>query len=101
MFKKNYVSVKIYNEGLQLTGDLEYFDDSIGVIVVPKGFKTSKHTLPSILHDYLCSYGYKYGMSRKQVDKIFYDEMIKSGISKFAANVVMCYNAVKRWVNVS
>lgn len=103
MFKKNYVSVKIFRCGelLQLTGDLEYFDNSIGVIVVPKGFKTSKYTLPSILHDYLCNYGYKYGISRRQADKIFYNEMIKSGASKIMIKVVMCYNVIKRIVNVS
>lgn len=102
MFKKNYVSVKIfkYGEMSQLTADLEYFDDSIGVIVVPKGFKTSKHTLASILHDYLCNYGWKYGMGRKQVDKIFYDTMIESGTSRFVVNLLTCYNAIKRWAKI-
>lgn len=105
-FKKNYVSVKIfrYGELPQLTSDLEYFDDSIGVIVVPKGFKTDfasiprifwniiapvgKHTLPSVLHDYLYDSGYKYGISRKQADKIFYDAMIKSNVARITANVM-------------
>ena len=100
-FKKNYVSAKIYGKTVQLTADLEYFDDSIGVIVVPKGFKTSKYTSPEILHDYLCNYGSNYGMSRKQVDKIFYDTLIESGVSRLAAKVAICYNAIKRWVNVS
>lgn len=105
-FKKNYVNVKIfrYGELPQLTGDLEYFDDSIGVIVIPKGFKTDfasiprifwniiapigKHTLASVLHDYLYESGYKYGISRKQADKIFYDAMIKSHVSRITANVM-------------
>lgn len=100
-FKKNYASVKIfrYGELPQLTSDLEYFDDSIGVIVVPKGFKTSKHTLPSILHEYLYNYGYKYGISRKQANKIFYDEMIKSGVSKVVSKGVKCWLETKRLVD--
>lgn len=104
MFKKSYVRVKIYNDGLQLTGDLEYFDDSIGVIVIPKGFKTDfatiprifwsviapigKWALPSVLHNYLYDCGYKYGISRKQADKIFYDAMIKSHVARITANVM-------------
>lgn len=79
--------------------DLEYFDDSIGAIVVPKGFKTSKHTLPSVLHDYLCKYGCKYGVSHKQADKIFYDEMIKSGASKFVVRSIKCLLGIKRLVD--
>lgn len=108
MFKKSYVSVKIfrYGEMPQLTADLEYFDDSIGVIVVPKGFKTDfatiprifwsiiapigKWTLPSVLHDYLYDCGYKYGISRKKADKIFYDAMIKSHVARITANVMWC-----------
>lgn len=106
MFKKNYASVKIfrYGEMPQLTADLEYFDDSIGVIVVPKGFKIDfatiprifwsiiapigKWTLPSVLHDYLYDCGYKYGISRKQADKIFYDAMVKSHVARIIANVM-------------
>lgn len=96
-FKKNYVSVKIfrYGEMPELAADLEYFDDSVGAIVVPKGFKTDfasipigKHTLPSVLHDYLYDCGYKYGISRKQADKIFYDAMIKSHVNRITANVM-------------
>lgn len=98
-FKKNYASAKIYGKTVQLTGDLEYFDDSIGVIVVPKGFKTSKHTLPTILYDYLCNYGHKYGISRKLANKIFYDEMIKSGVSKAVAKGVKCWLEMKRLVD--
>lgn len=92
-FKKNYVSAKIFGKTVQLTGDLEYFDDFIGVIVVPKGFKTSirffsKLTLPSILREYLYANGYKYGLSRKQADKIFYDAMIKSNVARITANIM-------------
>lgn len=98
-FKKNYISAKIFGKTVQLTSDLEYFDDSIGVIVVPKGFKTSKHTLPEILHDYLYDSGYKYGISRKQANKIFYDEMIKSGVSKAVSKGVKCWLEIKRLVD--
>lgn len=105
-FSKNYVCVKIfrYGELPQLTSDLEYFDDSLGVIVVPKGFKTDfasiprifwniiapigKHTLPSVLHDYLYDQGYKYGISRKHADKIFYNAMIESHVARITANVM-------------
>lgn len=98
-FKKNFVSIKIFGDGEipQLTADLEYFDDSIGVIVVPKGFKTDKHTLPSILHDYLYDCGYKYRISRKQADKIFYDAMIKNNVARITANVMwFCVRAFAR-----
>ena len=114
-FSKNYVTVKIfrYGELPELASDLEYFDDSIGVIVVPKGFKTDfasiprifwniiapidKWTLPSVLHDYLYDCGYKYSINRKRADKIFYNAMIESGVSKITASIMwLCVRVFAR-----
>lgn len=104
-FTQNYVCVKIYRYGEmpELTENLSYYVDNY-VIVIPKGFKTDfasiprifwniiapigKWTLPSVLHDYLYSEGYRLGISRKQADKIFYQAMRKSFVAPITANIM-------------
>lgn len=105
-FTQNYVCVKIYRYGEmpELTENLNYYVDDHYVIVIPKGFKTDfasiprifwniiapigKWTLPSVLHDYLYSEGYRLGISRKQADKIFYQAMRKSFVTPITANIM-------------
>lgn len=108
-FLKNSVDVRIfrYGEMPQLTKDLVYQypeDAGYSEFVIPKGFKTDfasiprifwniiapigKHTLPSVLHDYLYEYGSSMGISRKKADKIFYDAMIESHVARITANVM-------------
>lgn len=108
-FLKNSVDVRIfrYGELPQLTKDLVYhYPDGFGYleIIVPKGFQTDfasiprifwniiapigKHTLPSVLHDYLYEYGSSMAISRKKADKIFYDAMIESHVARITANVM-------------
>lgn len=105
-FTQNYVCVKIYRYGEmpELTESLSYYVDDNYVIVIPKGFKTDfasiprifwniiapigKWTLPSVLHDYLYSEGYRLGISRKQADKIFYQAMRKSFVAPITANIM-------------
>ena len=105
-FTQNYVCVKIYRYGEmpELTENLSYYVDDNYVIVIPKGFKTDfasiprifwniiapigKWTLPSVLHDYLYSEGYRLGISRKQADKIFYQAMRKSFVAPITANIM-------------
>lgn len=105
-FTQNYVCVKIYRYGEmpELTENLSYYVDDNYVIVIPKGFKTDfasiprifwniiapigKWTLPSVMHDYLYSEGYRLGISRKQADKIFYQAMRKSFVAPITANIM-------------
>lgn len=106
-FTKNYVDVRIfrYGEMPELTKELTYKHKSSGkTFVVPKGFKTDfasiprifwtiiapvgKHTLPSVLHDYLYEHGASLGVSRKEADKIFWDAMIESHVAQITANVI-------------
>ena len=105
-FTQNYVCVKIYRYGEmpELTENLNYYVNDHYVIVIPKGFKTDfasiprifwniiapigKWTLPSVLHDYLYSEGYRLGISRKQADKIFYQAMRKSFVAPITANIM-------------
>lgn len=106
-FTKNFVSVKIYRYGEmpELTKELVYVHKASGrTFYVPKGFKTDfasiprifwniiapigKHTLPSVLHDYLYEYGASLGISRKEADKIFWDAMIDSHVAQITANVM-------------
>lgn len=108
-FIKNSVDVRIFRYGQmpQLTKDLIYrYPDSSGYMefIIPKGFETDfasiprifwniiapigKHTLPSILHDYLYTEGYKLNISRKKADKIFYDAMIESHVARITANIM-------------
>lgn len=100
-FKNQYASVKIFNEGImsQVAAPFEYFVDSIGVIVVPKGYKVNlnivgRWTLPSILHSYLYDCGYKYGVSRKKADEIYYEALVNAKVSKFVARVIWLYARV-------
>lgn len=105
-FSSNSVSVKIYRYGElpELTEDLVYTMDDGITYKIPKGFKTDfatiprifwniiapigKHTLPSVLHDYLYTEGYKFGLNRKQADKIFWDAMIASHVAQITANIM-------------
>lgn len=106
-FTKNSIDVRIfrYGEMPELTKDLAYKHKLSGkTFVVPKGFKTDfasiprifwnivaplgKHTLPSVLHDYLYEYGASLGVSRKEADKIFWDAMIESHVAQITANVM-------------
>lgn len=115
-FTKNSVDVRIfrYGEMPQLTKELTYKHSSGKTFVVPKGFKTDfasiprifwniiapigKHTLPSVLHDYLYEYGASLGISRKEADKIFWDAMIESHVARITANVMwFCVRAFAKF----
>lgn len=103
-FNKNYVNVKIYRYGElpELSSELKYHHSDGLDFIIPKGFKTDfasiprifwniiaplgKHTLPSVLHDYLYTFGHSLGISRKQADKIFFDAMIESHVARITAN---------------
>lgn len=92
-----YAKDKLYGETLN---KITYIDFKGGVareINVPKGFKTDfasiprifyciltpigKHTQPAILHDYLYSFGYKEGFSRKDSDRVFLEAMSDCGVN--------------------
>lgn len=108
-FAKDSVSVRIFRYGKlpKLTSDLIYkYPDNEGhlQITIPKGFETDfasiprifwsivapigKHTLPSVLHDYLYEYGYSMDITRKKADKMFYDAMIESKVARITANIL-------------
>lgn len=105
-FTTNFVSVRIYRYGItpELTKDLVYHSANNGDIIVPKGFNTDfasiprifwsliapigKHTLAAVLHDFLYTYGYNLGISRKQADKIFYQAMIDSKVARITTNIM-------------
>lgn len=108
-FVKDSVSVRIFRYGKlpKLTSDLIYkYPDNEGYleITIPKGFETDfasiprifwsiiapigKHTLPSVLHDYLYEYGYSLNITRKKADKMFYDAMIESKVARITANIL-------------
>lgn len=105
-FKTKYVAVKLYRykELPELTRDLEYETSDGRLFIVPKGFKTNfasvprilwwliapvgKHTLPSVLHDYLYEYGHILGVSRKEADKIFWDANEESNVARITNNVM-------------
>lgn len=107
-FKENFVSVKIFKhidkgELPELTEDLSYQYGKVRFII-KKGFKTDfasvprifwaflspfgRHTLPSVLHDWLYINGYYFEISRKEADKIFYDAMIDCGVKRLTANIM-------------
>lgn len=107
-FKNNYVEVKIFKhidkgELPELVSDLEY-EYGITTFCVKKGFKTDfasvprflwaflspfgRHTLPSVLHDWLYTNGSALKLSREKCDKIFYDAMIKCGVKQLTANLI-------------
>ena len=106
-FVTNYVDVRIYRyaEKHELLNELEYVASDGFVYKIPVGFKTDfasiprflwniiapigKHTNASILHDYLYAYGKsKYGLSRKQCDKLFYDALIDSHCNQLTSNIM-------------
>lgn len=114
-FKTEYVNVKIYRYGklAELTQDLEYETSDGKIFIVPKGFQTDfasiprilwwliapigKHTLPSVLHDYLYENGYKLGISRKEADKIFWDANESSFVARITNNVMwLCVRVFAR-----
>ena len=109
-FKTDYVDIRMYrwkkndSEMNELLAPLIYTASDGTTYTVPKGFTTNFASIPrifwsiitptgkwsnaSVLHDFLYDNGYKIGVSRKKADKIFYDAMIDSGVSRITANIM-------------
>ena len=102
---KKTINLQITNKGGQPCGvlleALEYNYNG-NLILVPCGFKTDfasiprifwailsplgRHTIPSIIHDYLYSDLFK--ISRKEADLIFYKSMLDYGVEIYYAKIM-------------
>ena len=99
----HYPIARIYTDKFELTEDWYYKGYK-----VHKGFYTDLASVPkplngiipaqgdysysALLHDFLYTWPHK--MSRKEVDQLFYNNMVEDGVSKWKAKVM--YRAV-RW----
>lgn len=109
-FKTDYIEVRIYrwkkndSDMNEVLTPLVYEWTDGTIYTVPKGFKTNFASIPkifrcfieptgkwtnaSVLHDAMYDFGYKLGVSRKKADKIFFDAMIDSHVSRITANIM-------------
>lgn len=87
-----------------LTKPLVYMTSDGRDFVVPKSFDTNfasvpkilwsilppvgKHTQAAVLHDYLYTFGFGLGVSRKEADEIFYEALLVSRVAKPAAYII-------------
>ena len=81
-----------------------FYQTSIGIIVVPKGFKTDyasvprifrniinsygKHGRAAVVHDWLYSSQCKIDITRAETDKIFLEIMEECGVNKIKRNLM-------------